>query len=599
MDVCCDPRACTQRAELSKRLRPAPLHPDLLADTSPPALSRGYLARMQSARRSSQALGLTLLFVVSAAPLPRAQDDAPLTTLPLAQQKLDFGLAAGEQRHAVFVRFEEQLFRSAEDFPKWCEEHQDAKRLPLRKQVIAQLRKANDAAWTKLQESYSDWQKLRNVQRYWVVNGFACIATGDQCVALTRLEEVAFIYRQPQRRLPALHAQRPATGRNRRQTQEQVEQQEARLVERALKELEQRGEEHPLDPDSVTVPFNVARIGAPQAWKKGAQGQGITVALLDTGLLPTPALLRALWRNDKEQLNGKDDDGNGYVDDLFGYDFARQRGISIGDGGRCHGSMCGGIVAGREVDFDNQRYVTGVAPRARLMVLRGMGQLLAYEYALLSGADVVSMSYMWVNVELGNWRGIYRLAHEHMTAAGIVSVGGAGNFQQRAPEGKQIALPKDIPCVIAAAGLDQTEALPSFSSLGPVSWMGVRFYDDHWPETPLIKPDVTAFSMDFPVWTLLRAWPERSRRTEHVHDAGNGIGLVIGARGNSFAGPHAAGVAALMLSKNPELPAWRVKELMEASCQDLGEDGKDTSFGAGLLRAASAVRAAAQARSEG
>jgi hypothetical protein len=38
---------------------------------------------------------------------------------------------------------------------------------------------------------------------------------------------------------------------------------------------------------------------------------------------------------------------------------------------------------------------------------------------------------------------------------------------------------------------------------------------------------------------------------------------------------------------------------MEASCQDLGEDGKDTSFGAGLLRAASAVRAAAQARSEG
>ena len=69
-----------------------------------------------------------------------------------------------------------------------------------------------------------------------------------------------------------------------------------------------------------------------------------------------------------------------------------------------------------------------------------------------------------------------------------------------------------------------------------------------------------------------------------------------GPRGNSFSGPHAAGVAALMLSANPELPAWRVKELMEATCKDLGEEGRDTTYGAGLIQADAAVRAAIDAK---
>jgi hypothetical protein len=49
-----------------------------------------------------------------------------------------------------------------------------------------------------------------------------------------------------------------------------------------------------------------------------------------------------------------------------------------------------------------------------------------------------------------------------------------------------------------------------------------------------------------------------------------------------------------MLSVNPSLPACRVKELMEQSCQDIGDKGRDTTFGAGLLDAAAAVRLAKQ-----
>jgi subtilisin family serine protease len=73
------------------------------------------------------------------------------------------------------------------------------------------------------------------------------------------------------------------------------------------------------------------------------------------------------------------------------------------------------------------------------------------------------------------------------------------------------------------------------------------------------------------------------------------MALVVGPRGNSFSGPHAAGVAALMLSVNPDLCAWEVKELMEKTCRDLGLKGRDYTYGAGLLQANHAVRAARRA----
>ena len=81
-------------------------------------------------------------------------------------------------------------------------------------------------------------------------------------------------------------------------------------------------------------------------------------------------------------------------------------------------------------------------------------------------------------------------------------------------------------------------------------------------------------------------------RWQIVYKEGDGFALIIGPQGNSFSGPHAAGVAALMLSANPQLHAWDVKALMEQTCKDLGEKGPDTVYGAGLLQALDAVRAA-------
>ncbi|MBG30285.1 MAG: hypothetical protein CMI31_09835, partial [Opitutae bacterium] len=57
-------------------------------------------------------------------------------------------------------------------------------------------------------------------------------------------------------------------------------------------------------------------------------------------------------------------------------------------------------------------------------------------------------------------------------------------------------------------------------------------------------------------------------------------------------GPHGVGVAALVLSANPEMNPWEVKVLLESTAVDLGPKGYDTQYGAGLLDALAAVRQA-------
>ena len=72
----------------------------------------------------------------------------------------------------------------------------------------------------------------------------------------------------------------------------------------------------------------------------------------------------------------------------------------------------------------------------------------------------------------------------------------------------------------------------------------------------------------------------------------NGASLVVGPAGNSFSGPHAAGVAALMFSVNSELNPWEISEILRETATDLGSKGPDVKFGAGLIDALAAVRSA-------
>lgn len=511
----------------------------------------------------------------------------PLLSVAAEDGKLDAGIKKdADARYPVFVRFKRQLFKRGGDYEAFAKKHATEKRSQLRPMVIKTLRDNAAKSW---QDVKADVKKLTDnsgfagVQRFWIVNGFACTATYDACIKLAALKEVEFIYHQrgPVRQQKRNRPKIPA-----------VRLKQMQAVYRKVLADWQDDSKTPFKTDGFDLSWNLKRINADAAWKTHkVTGKGVVVALMDSGLMATPALTRALWRNPKEVLNGKDDDGNGYVDDLFGYDFQSNVFYSIGDGARLtHGSMCGGIIAGRPVN--SKKLLTGVAPRAKLMVLLGMGLFKSYEYALANGADIVSMSFMFTQNNLGHYRGVYRLAHEHMAAGGITAVGGAGNFgggPRALPKGRQIALPKDIPCVIAAAGISKNGAAPVFSSRGPCSWKGVKFYDDYPPEKPLQKPDVTGCIGGYPVWG--RPFT-RGGRWKIVSKEGANFALLEGPQGNSFSGPHAAGVVALMLEADSELNPWTIKKLLRNSCRDLGDKGWDPTYGAGLLDAAAAVKAA-------
>lgn len=427
----------------------------------------------------------------------------------------------------------------------------DRNRSDLRREVISSLKQAAAAEQAEVLAALGSPQDARGV---WIANAIFVRLTPDQIRAASALELVRYVYLMP--RAPADFDDPGHVG--------------------TVLVPEPRP---PFSVDGRRVPWNLERIGATRAWESyGATGEGIVVAMIDNGTNYThPDLASNIWVNSGEIANnGVDDDANGLIDDYYGFDFRRgvvevQLNPANGNGAG-HGTWTAGIVLGD----GSGGTITGIAPRARLMITMAGGDTYAMsrslQYALEEGADVATMSFSLPN--LGNVRGMWRLMADHAVAAGLVQVSGAGNFQQSAPAGVQQRIPEGIPSVISVGGVDPNLELVRFSSLGPVSWSSVAFYGDH---PNLTKPDVAAFPG--PEYPLIRA-------------EGAGYLDPNTRRGNSFSGPHATGVAALMLSANPELPAWEVQEIMRATARDLGPEGTDNETGAGLIDAEAAVREA-------
>ena len=332
----------------------------------------------------------------------------------------------------------------------------------------------------------------------------------------------------------------------------------------------------PFESDGKTVPWNLDSLRVPAVWNElRVNGEGVVIALLDTGIEYThPDLRNRMWTNTAETPNnGVDDDGNGYVDDYYGMDMLAGS-VEVRPSSSQHGTLVSGILVGDGTGGT----VTGVAPGARVMAFRTgslVSSFLALQYAIEHGADVVNMSFSLP--DLGNLRGVWRLAADNATAAGLVLASGAGNFRTSQTVPTQMRVPEDIPSVIASGGVEESHVPTPFSSMGPVGWGDVLYYGDHSFPPGLTKPDVAGFPG--PGFALL-------------DPAGGYIDPNTEIRGNSFSGPQAAGIAALVLSAAPELPPWTVKEIIQSTARDLGPPGKDNDTGAGLLDAFAAVQAA-------
>jgi hypothetical protein len=362
----------------------------------------------------------------------------------------------------VIVLGRTQLFEPVGGLEAFEARNAQRDRLGLRADVVSQLRKA---ARDEQRVILSGLGKSSPLRSLWIVNAMVLSLSPDEIRRAAALDAVRFIY----------------------PSQETITPQESPSRVSVVLVPEART---PFDATGKRVGWNVERIGAPRAWRElGITGDGVTVAVLDVGVNYGHRDLRGnIWVNTKEvPSNGKDDDGNGYVDDVYGYDFARMR-AEVRDTSSAlqHGTMTSGIVGGD----GSGGIVTGVAPRARLMPMLGSGvtsAALAYQYALDNGADIVSMSFSIPN--LGNVRGVWRTMSDHAVAAGLVLVGGAGNFRTTAPIPVQHQSPKDVPSVISVAGVDSMMQIVPFSSAGPAEWGTVALYGDYPMPTGLVKPE--------------------------------------------------------------------------------------------------------------
>jgi len=300
--------------------------------------------------------------------------------------------------------------------------------------------------------------------------------------------------------------------------------------------------------------YGLKKIGTTAAWDT-ARGDGVIVAVVDSGLdLSHPDLAANIWTNAGEiPGNATDDDGNGFIDDVRGWDFVGASWMTptpdadpsdvLG-----HGTHVAGTIA---AVGDNNLGVVGVAWKSRVMAVRGLdnnGQgpesalAAAIVYAADNGADVINASFggEGSSTTLQN-------AVDYAHGLGVVFVAAAGNSHLDAADFS----PANVANAITVSAVDPFDSLASFSNFGT-------------------KIDVAAPGVD-------------------ILSLEKGTGGFIRLQGTSMAAPHVSGVAALILQGHPSFTVEQVRQVLRSSATDLGLPGRDTLYGYGRVSASQAV----------
>jgi len=320
----------------------------------------------------------------------------------------------------------------------------------------------------------------------------------------------------------------------------------------------------------IGITPGVMAVGAPRVWTElGIDGTGTIVGILDTGVDATHPALADRWRGHFAPVDECWLDAANIGDPSFP--------IDRDPGG--HGTHVMGILAGLAPGD-----TIGVAPGAQWIaantIIGGIGRLDNAVMASLEFMadpdgdpettadvpDVVQNSWGvseafhgYVDCDSRWWDAI-----DNCEAAGVVLLWAAGN---EGPYSGSLRSPADratSPLNCFSVGATETAfpyPITDFSSRGPSNCGGPY----------VIKPEVVAPGRD-------------------IYSAQPGGGYQLHS-GTSMAGPHVAGVVALMRQANPDLDVTSLKEILMTSALDLGDPGEDNSYGHGFIDAYAAVTA--------
>jgi len=344
-------------------------------------------------------------------------------------------------------------------------------------------------------------------------------------------------------------------------------------------------------------------VGAEPAWDVST-GSGTLIAVVDTGISRARELKfgRQVWRNDVERhgVRGADDDGNGVADDTDGWSFVTCEGI-VSDGtclktvqprGRLHdvrdlyghGTAVASVIAAAT---DDGRGMAGLAFGARVIAVRALnafGQGVASElaaaivYAAESGADVINMSWGFPLFAGLPFPQVIADAIAVARGLGVVLVAAAGN------DGTQLdpriaEIPAGLPGVIAVSASNPGDQITSFSTFG--SWVSLAA-PGGGPED--VYPPSGTDPLDGILTIGVRSSALYRGRPGNVVAPG-----YLRLAGTSFAAPHVAAAAALVLARHPAFTVDQVEQVLRETATDIGTPGRDVRSGYGRVDVARAV----------
>jgi len=280
-----------------------------------------------------------------------------------------------------------------------------------------------------------------------------------------------------------------------------------------------------------------ADIDAPEAWDMQRDCSSVVIAVLDTGAdLDHEDLKENIWKNTGEDWangspgnNGVDNDGNGKIDDYYGWDFVpgenSDNDPSDDNAPDYHGTHVAGIIAARG---NNSVGITGVCWSASIMILKildsgGVGtvaeEIAAIGYAIDKGAKIINLSLGGAGYSTGEY-GAIKMAGD----AGILFVTAAGNEGTDNDESPLYPPSYDLDNIISVTATDHSDELPSWANFG------------------LASVDVAAPGVDI-----------------YSTRAGDSYQYISG---SSMAAPYVAGLAALTWAYHGELTYDQVKGII-------------------------------------